>query len=140
MFKDIRQKIKDTLLTIDKIQNVYIADRSRFEGFPVAVVSPSENETDYGSTHKDRRVFVFKVRLYYPIKGESTQEAEELALEEVVDDVIKKFNKRSVLDPVCDWVEPVPSIWQYEERGEGVFRMAEITLRCIKYVQADGII
>lgn len=140
MFSEIRQKIKDVLDTSGTLEKVYLTDRTRFEGFPVAVISPSENQTDYGSTAKDKRTFVFKVRLYYPITSEEKQESEELALEKVVDEVIKLFNKRSVLDPACDWVRPVPSVWQYEEREGGVYRMAEINLECIKFVDSDGVV
>jgi hypothetical protein len=140
MFSEIRQKIKEVLDTSAKLEKVYLTDRTRFEGYPVAVISPSENQTDYGSTLKDKRTFVFKVRVYYPITSEENQEAEELALESVADDVIKLFNKRNVLDPACDWVKPVPSVWQYEEREGGIFRMAEINLECIKIVDADGMV
>lgn len=135
MFTAIRLKIKEKLETLSKIQVVYLTDRSSFDyGYPVAIVTPTENESDYGSTCADRMVFVFKVRLYYPITKADTQEADELALQGVVDDVLALFKNRGVLDPVCTWVEPAPSVWQYEERGEGVYRMAEVTLRCVKYV------
>lgn len=136
MFKEIRLAIQSVLLTSTKVQKVYLTDRTRFEGFPVAVITPSENETDYGSTCKDRRVFVFKVKVYYPITSEDKQEVEELAFQDVVDELIVLFNKRALLDPVVDWVEPIPSAWSYEERGEGLYRMAEIGLRCVKYVSA----
>lgn len=135
MFSTIRVKIKEKLLEMTTLQSVYLTNTSKFsDGFPVAVISPSENQTDYGSTSKDKRVFVFKVRLYYPITSQDNQETEELALEKVVDEVILAFNRRNLLDPACDWVEPIPSVWEYEERDGSVYRVGEITLRCIKYV------
>lgn len=133
MFSTIRTAIIDKINSADitKIQAAYRTDRSTFEGFPAAVVSPSENESDYASTASDRRTYAFKIRVYYPIKDESEQDGAELALEEALDELLDVFSKRGVLGSACEWVEPVPSIWQYEERGEGVYRMAELTLRCV---------
>lgn len=133
MFSTIRTAIVDKINSDDitKIQVAYKSDRSTFEGFPAAVVSPSDNEADYSSTADDKLTYAFKVRIYYPIEDEGNQEAAELALEEAVDEMITAFSTRGVLGAACDWVKPVPSVWQYEERGEGIYRMAEITLRCV---------
>lgn len=135
MFSTIRTAIIDKInsASITKIQVAYRTDRATFSGFPASVVSPSENEADWSSTRDDRRVYVFKIRTYYPIGKEATQDAAELALEEALDEMVQVFSQRNVLGAACEWVEPVPSVWQYEERGEGIYRMAEITLRCIKY-------
>jgi hypothetical protein len=135
MFSTIRTAIIDKINSdLDKIKVAYRSDRSTFSGFPAAVVSPSENEADYGSTADDRRAYVFKVRIYYPMAKEAEQDDVEIALEEALDEMIDTFKQRGVLGSACEWVEPIPSVWQYEERGEAVYRMAELTLRCIKYV------
>jgi|SRR6185369_1353042 len=135
MFSTIRTAIISKINTdLDKIQVAYSTDRSTFSGFPAAVVSPSENEGDYNSTADDRRVYAFKVRVYYPIKDESDYEAAESALEDALDEMLDAFSIRGVLGTACEWVKPVPSVWQYEERGEGIYRMAELTLKCVKYV------
>ena len=134
MFSEIRSAIINKINNdLTKIQVAYRTDRATFSGFPASVVSPSENESDWGSTRDDRRAYVFKIRTYYPIENESEQDAAELALEEALDEMIEAFSQRNVLGAACDWVEPVPSVWQYEQRGEGIYRMSEITLRCIKY-------
>jgi len=135
MFSTIRAAIIGKINTdLDKIQVAYATDRSTFSGFPAAVVSPSENEADYSSTADDRRVYAFKVRVYYPIKDESDYDAAESALEDALDEMLDAFSTRGVLGAACEWVKPVPSVWQYEERGEGIYRMAELTIRCVKYV------
>jgi hypothetical protein len=118
---------------LTKIQVAYRTDRSTFSGFPAAVVSPSENEADYSSTADDRRTYAFKIRVYYPIQDESEQDSADIALEEALDEMLDAFSTRGVLGSACEWVKPVPSVWQYEERGEGVYRMAELTLRCVTY-------
>jgi len=134
MFSTIRTAIIDKINDdLTKIQVAYRSDRSTFEGFPAAVVSPSENEADYSSTADDKRTYAFKVRVYYPIKDESEQDSAEIALEEALDEMLDAFSTRGVLGSACEWVKPVPSVWQYEERSEGVYRMAEITLRCVVY-------
>lgn len=134
MFSTIRTAIIDKINDdLTKIQVAYRTDRSTLEGFPAAVVSPSENEADYSSTADDRRVYAFKIRVYYPIKDESEQDEADLALEEALDEMIDAFSRRNVLGTACEWVMPIPSVWQYEERGDGLYRMAELTLRCVKY-------
>ena len=134
MFSTIRTAIINKINSdLTKIQVAYRTDRSSFEGFPAAVVSPSENEADYSSTADDRRVYAFKIRVYYPIENESEQDSAELALEEALDEMLDVFKQRNALGAACDWIEPIPSVWQYEERGDGTFRMAELTLRCVVY-------
>lgn len=135
MFATIRTAIinKINSAAITKIKVAYRAPRSTFSGFPAAVVEPSENEADYASTVDDKRTYAFKIRVYYPIKDEADLEPAELALEEALDEMLNAFSTRGALGTACEWVEPVPSVWQYEERGEGVYRMAELTLRCITY-------
>lgn len=136
MFKEIREKIIEVInQDADKIGIAYKTDRSSMEAFPCAIVSPSENQSDYGSTaQRDRMTFIFRVRIYYPIKDEANQEAAELALEDALDQMIDIFRNRTVLDGVADWVQPIPSVWQYELRNDGTYRMAEITLNCVKYI------
>jgi hypothetical protein len=132
MFSTIRTAIIDKINDdLTKIAVAYRTDRATFEGAPAAVVSPSENEADYASTGADKRVYAFKVRVYYPFKTETEQDAADIALEEALDEMLDAFSTRGVLGDACDWVAPVPSVWQYEERGDGTYRMAELTLRCI---------
>jgi hypothetical protein len=144
-FKDIRAGIKTAiengLMTTDEeagtkkiVQCVYSYDRSTFAGFPAIIISPSENNSDYSSTESDKLTFVFKVRVFYPIKKQEEHEQAENALEEVVDGLLDLFSNRKVLGSACDWVEPTPSAWYYEERDEAIYRVAEINLRCRKYV------
>lgn len=133
-FKDIRAAIVAIAGALTKVQESYGYEPSTIEGIPAVIVSPSDNEADYGSTSNDRLVFTFKLRAYYTIADESESEVAETALEEVVDEILTAFRQRDVLGSACDWVEPAPSVWEYETRGEAVYRVAEITLRCVKYV------
>lgn len=132
MFSTIRTAIIDKINDdLTKIQVAYRSPRSTFSGFPAAVVEPSDNEADYSSTADDKRTYAFKIRVYYPIKDESDYDTAETALEEALDEMLDAFSARGALGTACEWVKPVPSVWQYEERSEGVYRMAELTLRCV---------
>lgn len=133
-FKSIKAAIITALGSSELIQSAYDYERSTFEGFPATIVVPTDNDAEYGSNTNDRIEFVFKVRSYYPIPDEGEHDAAEDALTDVVDELLTLFSSRDVLGSACDWVEPAPSVWQYEERGEGVYRVAEITLKCVKYV------
>lgn len=134
-FKDIRAAIKKVIDDqVNTKQVVYNYERSTFAGFPAIVVAPSENEADYASSQKDRLAFVFKIRAYYEIAGEDSHSAAETNLEAVLDELLTVFKSREVLGVACDWVEPIPGTWYYEERGEGLYRVVEMTLKCVKYV------
>ena len=133
-FKDIRKAIvKKIDDDCHKVGKVYGYDRSTFEKYPAVVVVPTDNEADYADNAMDKITMIFKIRIYYPINKESEHGAAETALEEVVDELLTEFRERKVLGSASDAVTPAPSIWEYEDRGEVVYRVAEITLRCIKY-------
>ncbi len=134
MFNAIRRAIIDKLNNEStKLEVAYPTYRSTFDGFPAAVVTPSENEADYSSGQSDRRAYVFTVTVYYPLPSESEAEATDHALGETIDELIELFSNRGALGTVCDWVEPVPSVWQDVEQGDTPYRTGELTLRCVKY-------
>lgn len=135
MFSTITTAIIDKLNSEDvtKIQVAYRTDRSTLEGFPAAVVSKSNKDSDYASTSSDRLVYAFKIMVYYPIKNESEQDSVEVAMEETIDELTSVFRSRDALGSACDWTEPIPAEWLYEERADGLYRLVVFTLRCVKY-------
>lgn len=135
MFATITTAIIDKLNSNDitKISVAYRSERATLASFPAAVVSKSANESDYSSTADDKVVYAFKIRVYYPIKNEADYDNAEVALEEAMDEMRYAFRTRGVLGNACEWVHPVPSVWEYEERGEAVYRVAELTVRCVAY-------
>ena len=132
--KDIRVAIAAVLEGLETPFETHPTDKSTFGGFPALIVAKSENESDYGSSQKDRLVFIFKVRALYLIKEESELEAADTAMDEVMDELLTVFSDRSVLGATCDWVEPAPGVSNFEIRGDAVYRSEEITLRCVKYL------
>jgi len=134
-FKTIVAAIDAELVAnADKVSKVYPYERSTIEEFPAVIIAKSDNQADFGSTNNDRIEFVFKLRAYYPVPEEGEHADAELALTEVIDQLLTIFRVKDVLGAACDWVNPVPSIWFYEVRSEAVYRVAEISLNCVKYV------
>ena len=133
MWETIRTKIIEVISTATKIQVAYRTERSRFDGFPAAVVTPSDNEADYGDTAKDKLTFVFIVRIYQEI-SKSGQDQADIKLEKAVDELLTMFLNKKVLGTAAEWVEPVNSSWGYQDRETGQLRVAELKLRCRKYL------
>ena len=136
MFSSIRTAIVDKLKESEALAFVYRTPRAKVDGFPVAVVSMPRRprEAEYNSTgSKDRLTLVFHVLVYYPLTTEDAREAEEVALEETMDEVLELFAERQALAPACDWVEPVSVDFDEVTVGEGTFLQAELIVRCVKF-------
>lgn len=148
MYKKIRQAIIDHLNSdvITKIAVAYRTDRSEIAGYPAALVFPAEHEADYFQTGggSNKETYIFTIRILYPFT--EGQEEADLALEEAVDELIRNFRNRDSLGiekddegndigSVVDWIEPVPGRWGYQDRGNGTMRIAELNIRCVKYVE-----
>lgn len=136
MFGAIRQAIIDVLNSeeVTKIEAAYRTARSDIEGYPSAEVFPSENEADFHQTSpgSNRETYIFTIRVLYPFT--EGQEDADLALEEALDELLETFRERSILGSAADWVDPVPSIWGYQDRGNGTMRVAELKIRAVKYI------
>lgn len=136
MFGAIRTAIIEVLNEqSSKVKFAYRTDRSSIEGYPAALVAPNEIEADYHQTSpaSNRETYIFTIRLLYPFT--EGQETADLALEEALDEVIGIFRDRSVLGAAADWVAPVPGVWGYQDRSDGTYRVAELKIRAIKYVE-----
>lgn len=144
MFETIRQAIIDLLNSdaITKIAVAYRTDRSQLDKYPAAIVSPTEVESDYFQTapKSNKETYIFTIRILEPfVEG---QDNADIVLEKAVDELIGKLRDRNVLGnlpnnggSVADWVEPVPSVWGYQERPNGTMRVAELKVRAIKHVE-----
>jgi len=118
------------------IEQVFRTSRSEIDGYPVALVIPSENQADYNHTGptSNKETYVFTVRIIYPFT--EGQETADLRLEEALDELLDLFRDRTVLGSVVDWVKPVPSVWGYQDNGMGgVFRIADMKIEAVKYNQ-----
>lgn len=137
MFQDVWNALVAAIEnSSSKVAIVYKGDREILEKYPAAVVVPSANENDYEDTAANRMTFSFTVRLYYPLEGgtEANYEEADDGLGDALDELLNIFLDDKVLGTAADWVIPVPSTWGYEQRGEGILRVAELTVRCRKVV------
>lgn len=94
-WKLLRPQIAELLTTVDKIQEVSKAPKVRFNGYPSAHIVPSDNTSDYETTHENERVYAWNIRLFYETKDTGIEEAFD-ALEEVVDEVIDLFDQEDL--------------------------------------------
>ena len=96
MEKNIRDAIVTVLQGLGIFENVYSSDVSEYGGYPTAVVTPSENDSDYGSTESDKVTFIFKVRIVYLIQDKTQQTAVDNIMYDLSDSVLKAFKTRGV--------------------------------------------
>lgn len=134
-FNNLRQAILDKI-TADEttIQEAYFEQRSEFGGSPVAVIGVSQNEALYHSQKADRMTFVFQIMLYIPLTDQEDTHDVEINMGKAYWEVLHIFNQRGCLEGHADIVEPLPSVWGFEERAESIFRFAEINIRCVKFL------
>jgi hypothetical protein len=134
-FNDLRQAILDKITSEETtIHTAYFEQRSEFEGSPVAVIGVSQNEALYNSSGADKMVFVFQIMIYIPLKENDDAHEVEINMGRAYWEVLRMFSARGCLGSAADFVEPTPSVWGFEERGSGIYRFAEINLRCVKYL------
>ena len=135
MYQSIRQNIIE-VLNSSQVKRIKFASRTETSDkneYPIAVVFPTESQSEFAETGKDttRETYLFTIRILYPFT--EGQEKADIELEKAVDEVIDVFRDRTVL-PSVDWVQPVPGRWGYMDRQNGTHRVAELTIRAVKYV------
>jgi hypothetical protein len=134
IFSDMRTAIVAVITAeATKVKKVYRTDRSKFDGYPAVIVTPSENASDYGDSSMRQLDITFTVRAHQLIIKNGEDKAD-IVLDEVVDQLISIFNDKAVLTPTAEWVFPAGGVWGYQERPDGQVRTAEIKLKCRKYI------
>lgn len=133
-FNELRQAILDRILSDQTmIQEAYFAEQSKFEGSPACVIDVSTNEALWHSTARDRMTFVFEIRTYIPLREPTDAASVEERMGKAYWELLNLFRTRGVLNPHAEFVEPMPSQWYWEERDGGVFRVSQITIRCVVF-------
>jgi len=94
-WKILRPQLKTLLDTIGTIQEVSKAPKIKFNGYPAAHVTPSENSNEYETTSENIRTYAFTIRIFYDTKQTAIEDAL-VGLEEVVDSVIDAFDKEDL--------------------------------------------
>ncbi len=136
LFEDIRDAIAAKIdNNKHRIARVYRNNRPKLEKFPAAVVTPTESEGENEDSANDRMTFVFKVLLYYPVRKEEDYDLAEPALGKALDEVLTMFLPRDALLPTCEFIRPTMGVWGWEERADGIYRIATVTIKCEKIVR-----
>ena len=136
MFEELKYQLKVILQANNLIQEVYDWEVEQMRGYPVAIVVPSANDSDYRTTTENMRVYAFSVILLYDRGQVKKAQDAEKAMTQLVDSVLDDFDKNWNLSGVNNptgmtflFLEAVPSSWGYMER-ESSLRIAQINLRC----------
>lgn len=138
MFTTLLEKIVSILEANTLIQEVHNFEKQKFDGDPVAVVSPSGNESDYNTINANERIYSFAVRLFVSRtarSGDGDKEADRVLrklVDSVVDDIDKDFIFEGLTVPTGYCMINVfatPSQWGYSG-AEDEYRVAEIIVRC----------
>lgn len=91
----IRPQLKTLLESISDIQEVSGTPKLSFNGYPSAIVVPSDQSGAYETTSENTRIYAFQVRLFYETKNTGVGEALE-ALEGLVDTVIDTIDQEDL--------------------------------------------
>lgn len=142
-FSNLRTAIATKLGTVSKIAKVYrnSPEPEYIEQFPAAVVVPSGNISGYETNVDNERVYGFTVSLVVNLKGRTLANAE-LAMEDLVDDVINAFDNDEFLDDIDGsgtpvtlaakysmiGVIPLPTAWVVNDKLEQL--IAQVEIRC----------
>jgi len=132
----VKNAIVSKLQGISKIQQVYTYPETNLEGYPAAIVVPSDNESDYQTVSENQRDYGFIIALYVTLKdGTGTPQNAYDTMYDLYDDVINTFDTDPYLTGTISLpasytivgVEPVPGQWGQDNELQAV--VSTITLR-----------
>ena len=144
MWTELLEKLKAILTANENIQEVYDYVPDRFNGDPVAIITPSENDNDYHTTNENLRVYSFSINLYVSRTAKTNKVADanmRILVNSVLDDYDKNWNLSTTVDPTGYTflnLFAVPSAWGYSgEKDE--YRASEIIVRARVAVDVNQI-
>lgn len=126
-----------------KTTNVFGYPKSRFDGYPAITVYPAQNvDTSFADTQRNRRTYVFSIRVYQE-RAERGEEAAERIMRGLVDSLVTLFDANPYLNAsIIDddstgtlegrgFCRPIPSSWAFIQGEQTDTRVAEILLECV---------
>lgn len=90
-FTTIKDFIEQKLNTITKIQEVYDEPRLDFNGYPAAVIIPSDLASDYETTTENVRTYGFICAIFHETQKTSISDALD-TLYDLADDILDDFD------------------------------------------------
>lgn len=132
-YTTIRDQIKTILDGVTKIQEVKDDPSAKFDGYPAAIIVPSDQESDYETESENMRIYSFDVHLLQDIQEGGLSAALD-ALYDLADDVFDIFDQDSTIRGLSlparytalD-VEPVSAGW--EEWSDGKLISVNLKIR-----------
>lgn len=147
MIDALIEHIRGILTANQLLQEVYTYEASDFKGDPVAVITPSSNESDYKTSNSNERIYAFSVKLFVARKDrDDTGKKADAVLRELLDSVLNDFDRNYLFTSIQNVpvgytminVFAVPSQWGYAGR-EDEYRVSEVSIRCRVYVDITNV-
>lgn len=115
---------------VPKLRHVYDYERLQPEGYPCATVTPDDGEAEFADTSRNKRTYIFSIKIKQERVQQNEEESERI-MRELVDQAIATFDDRDniSLSNTVIFAQPVPSKWTYEDAPDSTVRVAEILLR-----------
>lgn len=132
---DLRAAIAAMIPTGDgevfKFASAWPISEEEVQGYPAVIVTPSENQADYGSTAENKLSFVFDLMIYYPILADDREKTER-AIGTAMGELLKIFSQKAGV-PGTIYTRPVPSVWGEEPGAARPYRTCRVILTCVTY-------
>jgi len=132
-FNQIRDYLKTKIGGISSVQEVFKAQKADLEGFPAVCIYPSEASSDFATTTENLREYVFDIRIYVRYEGKDEEDIDD-NLSAVVDEVIQTLEEDYTLGGLVDKSVIRIAPWGWEEREQGVLRVAVLKLHCYQLI------
>lgn len=87
-------QLLDTNKATVGLAEVHPVPKLNFSAYPASEITPSGHENGYDTTSENKRIFEWKVRLFYEIHDGGIENAI-LAMEELVDNVVDLFDQEN---------------------------------------------
>ncbi len=128
----IKNKIKETLDGINKIQVTKDDPSEKFDGYPAAVIIPSPQDSERESSNRNQRFYAFKVSLFQDVQSVGLPAAMD-TLYDLVDDVLNAFDQDETFSGISlptgfTMVAIEPAVSEWLEFDDGKLLGVEITL------------
>jgi len=134
-YTTIKNKILAVLQTVTKIQEFYGYPNLQFDGYPAAVIVPSNQDSDYETNTDNERAYAFQLSIFQDIKEGGIENALN-ALYDLADDVLNAFDSDPTLSGISlptgytmIYVAPSISAWQQIDDKEVLFLNITIKVR-----------
>ncbi len=123
----------DDIVAIKAVYNYGVRIlQEEIKEYPVAVVLPSDNASEYLSFGENERTYTFKVFVVYKCEATSIATAQ-VATQDIIDALIDKFDvdTNNTLGGLCYRIEAMPSSFeQTNVSSSDVAIVATVMLRC----------